>query len=89
MRVFELERLEDVSGISGTGIVAQGVEFDNGKVCIAWGLPPKPSGPHVHEFPRMKRTFPSVIVYDSIEAVEAIHGHDGKTQIIYGSVAPP
>ena len=34
MKVFYLKREEDESGISGTGRVAQGFVFDNGKVCI-------------------------------------------------------
>ena len=32
MKVFYLNRVEDESGISGTGRVAQGFIFDNGKV---------------------------------------------------------
>ncbi|HEX6817812.1 MAG TPA: hypothetical protein VF120_05510 [Ktedonobacterales bacterium] len=36
MRSFILERSEDVSGISGTGDVAEGVVFESGKVVIAW-----------------------------------------------------
>lgn len=33
---FRFKRTEDVSGISGTGIVAEGVEFTNGKVVMCW-----------------------------------------------------
>ncbi len=36
MRTFKLNRSKDVSGVSGTGEVAEGVEFDNGKVVICW-----------------------------------------------------
>ena len=36
MRRFHLIRDEDLSGVSGTGIVAEGIEFDNGKVAICW-----------------------------------------------------
>lgn len=35
-RLFYLERHEDVSGVSGTGTVADGVEFDDGTVVIHW-----------------------------------------------------
>lgn len=35
-RRFVLVRQEDVSGTSGTGIVAEGVEFSNGSVVIHW-----------------------------------------------------
>jgi predicted heme/steroid binding protein len=36
MRRFELERLEDETGISGTGAVAEGVEFYDGTVAMRW-----------------------------------------------------
>ncbi|MGN6105366.1 MAG: hypothetical protein ACTHU0_09705 [Kofleriaceae bacterium] len=36
MRRFVLERAEDVSGTSGTGVVAEGVEFSNGGVVMHW-----------------------------------------------------
>lgn len=36
MRRFELVRNEDVSGISGTGAVAEGVEFSDGQVVMRW-----------------------------------------------------
>lgn len=35
-RAFTLERTEDVSGISGTGTVADGVEFPDGFAVIRW-----------------------------------------------------
>jgi len=35
-RVFEMIRVEDLSGVSGTGIVAQGMEFDDGQCVIRW-----------------------------------------------------
>jgi hypothetical protein len=36
MRTFHLDRTEDVSGISGIGIVAEGCQFSNGKVALCW-----------------------------------------------------
>lgn len=36
MRLFDLERIADETGISGTGIVAQGVEFDDGTIVLRW-----------------------------------------------------
>ena len=35
-KIFYLKRVEDESGISGTGRIAQGVIFDNGKVALTW-----------------------------------------------------
>lgn len=36
MRRFELDRKMDVTGVSGEGIVAEGVEFSDGTVAIRW-----------------------------------------------------
>jgi hypothetical protein len=36
MRRFVLNRKEDATGTSGTGIVAEGVEYSNGQVSIHW-----------------------------------------------------
>jgi hypothetical protein len=35
-RRFELNRDRDVSGISGTGVVADGVAFEDGTVVVHW-----------------------------------------------------
>lgn len=36
MRTFKLRRLDDESGVSGIGIVAEGVEFTHGDVALSW-----------------------------------------------------
>lgn len=36
MRNFWLERTKDDTGISGTGVVAEGVQFSNGKCAMSW-----------------------------------------------------
>jgi len=36
MRRFHLTRGEDVSGVSGIGIVAEGVQFHDGQVALSW-----------------------------------------------------
>lgn len=36
MRTFKLNRKDDLSGVSGTGLVAEGVEFDTGQIAICW-----------------------------------------------------
>lgn len=36
MRRFALQRIEDVTGVSGVGFVAQGVEFDDGSCALRW-----------------------------------------------------
>lgn len=35
-RLFVLQRTEDVSGTSGVGIVAEGVEFSDGTCVLHW-----------------------------------------------------
>lgn len=36
MRRFQLIRDKDATGVSGVGHVADGVQFDDGNVCIRW-----------------------------------------------------
>ena len=64
-RRFNLVRVVDVTGISGTGIVAQGVEFETGKTVINW----------------CSKDIKSVTIYDSIDDVLRIHGHGEATKI--------
>ena len=47
MRRFQMYREEDVTGVSGTGVVVQGVLWDDGAVAIRW-LGATPSTTH-HE----------------------------------------
>ena len=66
MRRFHFMRFEDASGVSGCGVVAEGVIFSNGKVALEWLSAHSSTG-----------------LYDSINDVEIIHGHSGKTKIIF------
>lgn len=36
MNLFQLVRHEDETGISGTGVIAEGVEFSNGVCVLNW-----------------------------------------------------
>lgn len=65
-RRFRLFRHEDVSEVSGTGVIAHGVQWPDGTVALRWAIPDMP---------------PSTALWESIEAVEAIHGHQGKTVV--------
>jgi hypothetical protein len=58
MRSFEIERQADESGVSGTGIVMEGVVFSTGLVVVHWLTPP-PRG--------------SVNLFDSWELFASIH----------------
>lgn len=66
MRLFELHRDEDESGISGTGIVAQGVCFDDGTCALRWLTETASTG-----------------FYDNAESLLRIHGHGGRTRLMW------
>jgi len=66
MKRFNLHRFEDETGVSGTGVVSEGVMFTDGKCAMRW---------------LTERT--SVALYDSIDDLEYIHGHDGKTVVVW------
>lgn len=38
-RAFELVRNEDVSGVSGVGVIADGIQFHSGLVILHWQPP--------------------------------------------------
>lgn len=49
-RRFFLLRIEDVSGVSGTGKVAEGVEFENGMVALSFSS----AYPHTNVYANMR-----------------------------------
>jgi len=63
-RRFLLVRYEDESGVSGTGVVAEGVQFSTGRCVLAWVT-----------------RYQSLAIYNHIEEIREIHGHDGKTHV--------
>lgn len=68
MRCFQLHRDTDVSGVSGTGVVAEGVEFSDGTVALRW----------TSEWPT------SVVFHDrGLDSLDAVHGHNGTTRIVW------
>jgi hypothetical protein len=77
MRRFYLERTVDVSGVSGTGIVAEGVVFVDGVLSAAKDLP---SGKVVLHW---LNKIGSVGIYDSIKDAIAVHGHGGGTAFVW------
>lgn len=44
VRTFYLMRKEDPTGVSGTGLVAYGALFPNGKAALVWNTPYKSVG---------------------------------------------
>jgi hypothetical protein len=75
MRTFKFIRTEDVSGVSGTGEVAEGICFASGKVAISF-------------YPVEPTFVANVIVFNSMDDVEKIHGHDGSTTIQWDDEKP-
>jgi len=64
MRRFMLIRVEDLTGVSGTGEVAEGTVFSSGLAVIHWLREPYAMG-----------------VYQTLEDVISVHGHEGRTQL--------
>lgn len=67
MRAFHLQREHDVGGVSGTGRVAEGVEFEDGTAVIRWCVGENRS----------------TVVWAKVEDIEAVHGHGGLTQVVF------
>lgn len=67
MKIFQLVRNEDETGNSGTGPVAEVVEFEDGKAVVKWRAQTNALG------------VGSVVVYDSLQDLVKVHGHGGKT----------
>ena len=67
-RRFELHRDDDPSGISGTGVVAEGMICRDGIAMMRW----------LTEWPS------SVCYYErGLEAIQELHGHGGKTRVVF------
>lgn len=73
MNRFFLYRFKDESSVSGTDYVAEGIMFTGGKCAVSFLPGPLGVSP--------------VAVYDSIEEVLKIHGHNGKTEIKWKDLA--
>lgn len=65
MRCFTLLRIEDATGVSGTGIVARGIEWSDKSVSMRW----------------LGETPSFVNYEGGIKHVMAVHGHHGKTAV--------
>jgi hypothetical protein len=71
-RRFILVRERDVTGISGTGIVAEGVEFSDGTVVLRWLKTGTARPEHVK---------PTTVLHDDLDSVVGLHGHEGSTRV--------
>lgn len=67
-----LTRVTDVTGVSGTGLVATGVVWPDGRAMFRWcGAPP--AG---HD-----RRIQQVCLFDDVAQIDVVHGHDGATRV--------
>lgn len=64
-RLFVLRRDRDVTGVSGPGDVADGVQWPDGTVALRW------------------RGRASTSLWDSLELMLSVHGHDGATRAVW------
>lgn len=67
MRAFVLYRRTDVSGISGVGVVADGVQFPGGPTVLRWRG-------HWQSM---------VFYEQGLDAVREVHGHHGSTDLVF------
>ena len=65
MRRFLLKRLEDKTGVSGAGYIAEGVQFSDGVCVLSW----------------LTEIKSIAAIYNSIDIIDQLHGHNGKTII--------
>ena len=78
MRCFTLHRCEDETGVSGTGVVAWGVQWPDGSVSLRWiGATPS--------FINYEGVDGSA-VRQAIHHVQRVHGHNGKTVVRWREV---
>lgn len=68
-RRFVIQRDRDVSGLSGVGVVADGVAFDDGSAVVRW----RAGAAGVR----------TTVLYDSVEELERLHGHGSATIVAW------
>jgi hypothetical protein len=71
-RTFKLIRDEDVSFVSGTGFICEGVVFSDGHVALHW-----------------LGEMPTTTPMPTLEWVLKIHGHEGKTRLVWDDETGP
>lgn len=69
VRTFQLHRDRDITGYSGTGIVADGCQFPDGTAVLRW---------RVRDGKKQ-----SLEVWDRVEDLIEVHGHDGATRLVW------
>lgn len=70
MKAYYLNRKVDQTGNSGTGLVAEVVDFDEGFTVVHWSIGSNALG------------VSSTVVYRSLEDAVRVHGHNGATTLV-------
>lgn len=79
MNFFRLNRKVDVSGISGTGIIAHGCEFGDGMVLLRWPGANNPDLHSLHIYPDM-HTMREICCHGGNTIVDWLATHTGEDQ---------
>lgn len=80
-RPFGLVRTEDPSQVSGTGTVASGVIWPDGRAAMRWaGLVPPPG---------FGRCVQQLNLFDAADEIEGVHSHAGRTRVVTWDPAAP
>lgn len=72
MRVYYMYRSDDVTGLSGEGLVAEVVEWADSTVTMRWLPTAAPNG-------IARGVRPTTVEHPSLRNVLALHDHDGRT----------
>lgn len=76
-RTFRVQRDADVTGVSGVGVVADGAMFPDGTAVVRW----RELDPDHPNYVRGVRA--TTVVFPNVAAVEALHGHNGATRLVW------
>ena len=76
-RTFHVQRDQDITGVSGTGVVADGCEFPDGTTVVRWRELPQ-GHPNYQRGVRA-----TTVIFPNPQAVEALHGHNGATHLAW------
>ena len=76
-RLFKLLRINDKTGVSGTGLIAEGVIWSDGSVSLRW-LGDTPSFVNFEGVPST-----AMLEREGDLHVQKVHGHEGKTRLVY------
>lgn len=78
---FSLDRTHDVSGKSGTGMVASGVIWPDGRAAMRWTGNTPPAG-YAH-------CVRQINLFDNVEEITGVHNHNGSTVLSRRDPAAP